>query len=329
MAHLCYFTIATFLIVLDLIKVSSLSCSEVKKAGSGSKFSENQLETLSDEDFISCLVYLGREPLGENEGKYMWMRLIELYDNDMWNIPEEDLRQIGWIMKVITPKEIQNLTLADIETISAFGQYHNLSRAQALAEKVREDWNAKDPTDYSFYDLMALNHILCGFNDTDLSVIHPDAYKEAATVLSNLRDCPRQSLEALASLAVSPAAFDEPSTWHSSQVNSVGCVLNGMSRDDITTIPAEGFESLVPDVIECLTKDTLRSMTTYQLKHLTPSAATAITHEQKSLLDFSQQRSISDAQAGEIATKKNQSNGVHSNSMPACPILWILCLVVQ
>lgn len=82
--------------------------------------------------------------------------------------------------------------------------------------------------------------------------------REAATVLSNLRDCPRQSLEALASLAVSPAAFDEPSTWHSSQVNSVGCVLNGMSRDDITTIPAEGFESLVPDVIECLTKDTLR-----------------------------------------------------------------------
>lgn len=78
MAHLCYFTIATFLIVLDLIKVSSLSCAEVKKAGSGSKFSENQLETLSDEDFISCLVYLGREPLGENEGKYMWMRLIEV-----------------------------------------------------------------------------------------------------------------------------------------------------------------------------------------------------------------------------------------------------------
>lgn len=56
----------------------------------------------------------------------------------MWNIPEEDLRQIGWIMKVITPKEIQNLTLADIETISAFGQYHNLSRAQVYYWSVTE-----------------------------------------------------------------------------------------------------------------------------------------------------------------------------------------------
>lgn len=48
----------------------------------------------------------------------------------MWNIPETNLRELGWIMKAISPRDIQNLTLAEIDTISAFGRYHNLSQEQ-------------------------------------------------------------------------------------------------------------------------------------------------------------------------------------------------------
>lgn len=83
-------------------------------------------------------------------------------------------------------------------------------------------------------------------------------FREATSVLSTLQDCPKEPLEALASLATSPTAFQEPFTWHSSQVRSVGCVLNGMSREEIVSIPPEGFESLTPDVIPCLSKETLQ-----------------------------------------------------------------------
>ena len=76
--------------------------------------------------------------------------------------------------------------------------------------------------------------------------------------MATLQDCPRESLQALANLAVSPLAFDDPSTWYLSQVNSVGCILNGMSREDIASIPPEGFESFTPNIIQCLSGDTFK-----------------------------------------------------------------------
>lgn len=89
-------------------------------------------------------------------------------------------------------------------------------------------------------------------------MFHSDVYREAATVLATLHNCGREPLQALAELAINDDAFGDPSTWYSSQVKSVGCVLNGLSRDDIGRIPPEGIESLTPDIIPCLERETLR-----------------------------------------------------------------------
>jgi hypothetical protein len=47
----------------------------------------------------------------------------------------------------------------------------------ALAEQFHNSWAAKEPEDYTFYDLAALQHILCGFNRTTIEKIHPSAYR--------------------------------------------------------------------------------------------------------------------------------------------------------
>jgi hypothetical protein len=47
----------------------------------------------------------------------------------------------------------------------------------ALAEQVYNSWAAKEPEDYTCYDLVALQHILCGFNRTIIEKIHPSAYR--------------------------------------------------------------------------------------------------------------------------------------------------------
>jgi len=47
----------------------------------------------------------------------------------------------------------------------------------ALAEQVHNSWAAKEPEDYTCYDLVALQHILCGFNRTIIEKIHPSAYR--------------------------------------------------------------------------------------------------------------------------------------------------------
>jgi hypothetical protein len=48
----------------------------------------------------------------------------------------------------------------------------------ALAEQVHNSWAAKEPEDYTFYDLVALQQILCGFNRTTIERIHPSAYRQ-------------------------------------------------------------------------------------------------------------------------------------------------------
>lgn len=52
-----------------------------------------------------------------------------------------------------------------------------VAQLTALAEQVHNSWAAKEPEDYTFYDLAALQQILCGFNRTVIERIHPSAYR--------------------------------------------------------------------------------------------------------------------------------------------------------
>ena len=56
----------------------------------------------------------------------------------------------------------------------------------ALAETIRFQWSAKEPEDFSYLDLAALNHILCGFNASDIARVHADAYKYTAALQQQL-----------------------------------------------------------------------------------------------------------------------------------------------
>jgi hypothetical protein len=49
---------------------------------------------------------------------------------DVGEIPNKCLQQLGWIASGIPPEDISNLTLTEIDTIAALGQFHNLSMTQ-------------------------------------------------------------------------------------------------------------------------------------------------------------------------------------------------------
>lgn len=94
-------------------------------------------------------------------------------------VPDDALRLLGWVSAGIPAEHMVNLSLSEVDTVSALGAFHNLSLEQltALAESVRFQWSAKEPEDLTHLDLAALNHILCGFNASDIARVHADAYK--------------------------------------------------------------------------------------------------------------------------------------------------------
>lgn len=67
-------------VVFISFQVLGLTCSSVKTLGSGAKFSLEELKSLSSEDVLSCLTYLGRDPLGVEESRYLWMKILEVID---------------------------------------------------------------------------------------------------------------------------------------------------------------------------------------------------------------------------------------------------------
>ncbi|KAJ1522709.1 hypothetical protein ONE63_001869 [Megalurothrips usitatus] len=133
----------------------------------------------------------------------------------------------------------------------------------ALAETVRFQWSAKEPEDLTNLDLAALNHILCGFNASDLVRVHAAAYKDAASSLSLLR-CPGMpgaapvpgvgapgadsglpSLRALAALAQSGDAFGDPGGWSAGTVRAIGCVLVGLPTAAVGRVPTASMHAML------------------------------------------------------------------------------------
>jgi hypothetical protein len=56
------------------------------------------------------------------------------------DVPDKCLQQLGWIASGIPPEDISNLTLTEIDTIAALGQFHNLSMTQVrvCSEKIEK-----------------------------------------------------------------------------------------------------------------------------------------------------------------------------------------------
>jgi hypothetical protein len=49
---------------------------------------------------------------------------------DVSEIPNTCLQQLGWAASGIPPEDISNITLTEIDTIAALGQFHNLTLTQ-------------------------------------------------------------------------------------------------------------------------------------------------------------------------------------------------------
>lgn len=153
---------------------------------------------------------------------------------------------MGYALTGIPVEDFQNITLDNIDMVAAFGKYHGLKQEQmmALADGVIRDWTEKVPTTLSEFDLIAMGQILCHFNKSDISRIHPDAYKGAAQVIGELRDCPPDIMQSFARLAIEPMAFGSPDTWSPFDVAVVGNLITSLPPEAYALIPEQFIKDM-------------------------------------------------------------------------------------
>lgn len=153
---------------------------------------------------------------------------------------------LGYGLAGIPVEDFQNITLDNTDIVEVFGKYRGLRSEQmaVVAEGVIRDWSEKVPTTLSEFDLIALGQILCHFNKSDISRIHPDAYKGAAHVIGELHECPQEINEVFGRLAVQPKAFGLPNTWSQYDVALIGNVINALPAESYVQIPLQFIKDM-------------------------------------------------------------------------------------
>lgn len=143
-------------------------------------------------------------------------------------------------------EDFQNITLDNIDIVEVFGKYRGLRQEKmaAIADGIIRDWSEKVPGTLSEFDLIALGQILCHFNKSDISRIHPDAYKGAAEVIGELKDCSPEIVQAFGQLAVDPKAFGAPDTWSQYDVAVLGIVINSLPPGAYAQIPEQFIKDM-------------------------------------------------------------------------------------
>lgn len=222
------------LMYLFLPCIACITCEEVLDQPEKIKLNLSDLQAMRPNDTVKCLSHLTRHKLSTAEAKLIWSNIVDYY-NDTQNIPDDVLKELHWVSTVVTPEEFSNLTLSNIEVISTLGIDYGLSMDQldAIADRVREDFGGKQPEDYTSYDLIGLRQILCAFNASEINRIHPKAYKEAANVIGNLKNCDYEVLKAFAALAIKKAAFGPQRFWTSGTLKIVGAVANFFPKESV------------------------------------------------------------------------------------------------
>lgn len=209
----------------NFVIISALTCNEILEAPEEKTWSFVELQTVAPKDIVSCLVHISKEKMQMQEAEYIWKVIVKFFGG-VGNIPERILMQLHWVTVAVTPEDMYNITFNSVDIIQNFGLDFQLTYQQldVIADRVREDWGGKEPEDYSHYDLIALGQILCAFNRSEIERIHPEAYKEAASVLGKLNNCNPEVLKGLATLAIQNNAFGSPTNWDENLSDIIGVV---------------------------------------------------------------------------------------------------------
>lgn len=222
------------MVLLKVVIVRGLTCDEVLEFPPDKKLSLQELQSLQPADIVQCLAHLGREEMPAANAEFIWKSIIQFHDG-IENIPESVLMILHWVSVAVTPEEYANITFNSIDVIQNFGLNYKLNEAQigAIATRVREDFASKEPEDYTYYDLIAIRQILCGFNRTEIERIHPSAYREAALSIGKLERCNPEAMSGFASLAVQKGAFGPIENWTDATIKIVGKVAEYLPKDFI------------------------------------------------------------------------------------------------
>ncbi|XP_018617000.1 otoancorin isoform X2 [Scleropages formosus] len=213
---------------------------------------------------------------------------------------------LGSIALALTEKDIKELDLSSIDTMTALSQQTRwtLQQMSSLLYHFLESSNLT-LGELQASDLAGLGVLLCGAQPSHVHLISPEAYGTTAAQIGTL-PCPLPVLQQLKGTA--EKVFGKVGTWNSFVLQEVGIVAAGMSFEEIKEMSLDLMPYLQPQAIAAIPPESFRRFSKERLQSLGPGSALAVTSAQSAQLSDEQLQALQVARDG---LRESLSSHIH------------------
>ncbi|KFQ18064.1 Otoancorin [Merops nubicus] len=229
------------------------------------------------------------------------------------------LVSLGRIALALTEREIEELDLHSIDTISVLSQQTEwtFTQARSILQGFLEDSGQTISTLKSF-DLVGLGAILCALNPTEIMSIKTAEFS-AAVARIGLLFCSTPVLRQFKKLTES--VFGVATSWNSSILQEIGTIAGGLNEDELKAFDKNLMPYFQPIAVRCIPPEIFQALSPEQIANMGPENAAMVTRVQREHLNASQLQSLQMALDGARTSPPETQNGASTTQAVQTPAL--------
>ncbi|NXB69872.1 OTOAN protein, partial [Donacobius atricapilla] len=290
----------------DCLRTRAPSSKEIIKLGEANVFwSVQELECMDPGTFDKNVVLLGAVS-GFNSSQ---LTALKEKAKQVWGLLPDwrsyQIISLGRIALALTEREITELDLHSIDTVSALSQQTEwtLTQARAILQGFLDDSGQTISTLKSF-DLVGLGAVLCALNSTEITSIRTAEFS-AAIARIGLLFCSTPVLRQFKRMTES--VFGAATSWNGSVLQEIGTIAGGLNEDELKAFDKGLMPYFQPSAVRHLPPEIFQALSPEQIANLGPENAAVVTGLQREHLDASQLQSLGLALDGARSSPGTQS----------------------
>ncbi|KAF1470787.1 Otoancorin, partial [Pygoscelis antarcticus] len=231
---------------------------------------------------------------------------------------------LGRIALALTEREIEELDLHSIDTISVLSQQTEwtLTQARSILQGFLEDSGQTISTLKSF-DLVGLGAILCALNSTEIMSIRTAEFS-AAVARIGLLFCSTPVLRQFKKMTES--VFSTATSWNGSILQEIGTIAGGLNEDELKAFDKNLMPYFQPIAIRRIPPEIFQTLSPEQIANLGPENAAMVTRLQREHLNASQLQSLQLALDGARTSTPETQTGASTTQAVQTPAPSAPCL---
>ncbi|XP_064009847.1 otoancorin isoform X2 [Pogoniulus pusillus] len=227
------------------------------------------------------------------------------------------IASLGRIALALTEREIPELDLHSIDTISVLSQQTEWTptQARAILQGFLRDSGQTISTLKSF-DLVGLGATLCALNSTEILSIRAAEFS-AAVARVGLLFCSTSVLRQFKKMTES--VFGTTTSWNGSVLQEIGTIAGGLSEDELKAFDKNLMPYFQPRAIRVIPPEIFQALSPEQIANLGPGNAAMVTRLQRELLSAAQLQSLQLALDGARTSTPEAPNGASTTQEVQTP----------